>query len=238
MDIQVLSQLGDKTQEFLGGRGAMSTKLGLVKEVNEDAIGCRTEEDGTLRISIADGHWGQEAAVECVEYWLNNPIDTNPLQSMRWLEATLAKRFAVPLPDAETTRTPEASTLTITIHPDGRMNVVGYGDCRLSVVRDGRVMYRYNTLASWIGLFSSLGLRDRVPVDSGTVVESLPLLAGDTILLYTDGVDECVYETPTLDVESFAASDNAPVQICEEIMRAVFECGAEDNATMAIFTVQ
>lgn len=237
MSSYVLSQHQDEAREFFGGRGIISTRVGFVKEVNEDAVGYFAREDGTLRISIADGHWGQEAAAECVEYWISGSIDNDPLESMKKLETALAERFAVPSPNAGTTRTSEASTLTVTIHPDRRMDVVGYGDCRLSVVRDGHVVYRYNTMATWLGLFSAIGLRDRISTKSGTVIESVALLAGDTILLYTDGVDECIYETPTLDVESFAIPSATSLQIHDAIMDAVFSHGAEDNATIAVLRV-
>lgn len=153
------------------------------------------------------------------------------------LERMLANRFAVPSHDTETTRTPEASTLTITVHPDNRMDVVGYGDCRLSVVRNGHVLYRYDTAATWLGLFSSIGLRDRIPAKSGTHVESVQLNKRDTILLYTDGVDECIYEKPTLDVESFAKSNATATQIHDEVMGAVFRHGAEDNVTIVVYKV-
>ena len=237
MVFKLLSQFKDESCSFFGEQGVIATRIGLVKAVNEDAIGFRIDDSGCVRMSIADGHWGQEAAKHCVEYWLNSPTDNDSLESMEELQDGIAKRFAVPVPDAETTRTPEASTLTITVHPDRRMDVVGYGDCRLSVVRDERILYRYDTVATWLGLFSSIGLRDRIPARSGTYAGSVQLAQGDVVLLYTDGVDECIYEKPTLDVESFAKASATAVQIHDKVMNAVFRHGAEDNATLAVYRV-
>lgn len=235
--INRLSQLRDETHELLDERCIISTRVGLENKINEDAVGYLINEDGSVRISIADGHWGSEAATRCLEYWLSISAENNPIESMEQLEAALAERFAVPSPDSKTTKTPETSTLTITIDPDNNMNVVGYGDCRLSVVRDEHVVYRYETTASWLGLFSSLGMRDRILAKNATVAESVSLHAGDTILLYTDGVDECVYETPTLDVESFVTPGATPTQIHDAIMEAVFSHGAQDNATIVVLRV-
>lgn len=237
MKSHLFSQTEDDISTFLNDRVIVSTKAGLRKKLNEDAIGHVLTKESVLRISIADGHWGQEAARMCVEHWMDDTIGKEPIQSMIELETALANRFAVPSPNAEVTRTPEASTLTITIYPDKRMDIVGYGDCRLSVVRDSHVIYRYETAATWLGLFSSVGLRGRIPARSGTLVESVQLNEGDTVLLYTDGVDECIYERPTLNVEGFVYSDAAVVQIYNDIMGAVFDHGAEDNATIAILRV-
>lgn len=237
MNTQILSQSDSEVKSFQGANGIISTNVGLVKSLNEDAVGYLTKEDGLTRIAIADGHWGPEAASACVEFWMNDSAHDNPLASMEELEALLAKRFAMPSPDPETTKTSESSTLTVTIYPDKRMTIIGYGDCRMCVVRDGVVIYRYTTSATWIGLFSSLGLRGRIPAKTGTVVESVLLQSGDTIVMYTDGVDECVYEVPTLSVEDFVRPGLTPMNIHDAIMDAVFQHGAEDNATLAILKV-
>ena len=62
MDSYLLSQTEDEIRTILDNRVIISTKAGFVKELNEDAVGYALTEEGALRISIADGHWGQEAA--------------------------------------------------------------------------------------------------------------------------------------------------------------------------------
>jgi serine/threonine protein phosphatase PrpC len=63
----------------------------------------------------------------------------------------------------------------------------------------------------------------------------------DTVLLFSDGVDECIYEKPTIGIEHIANIVNTlhdPSLIFDALMTEVFEYGAEDNASLSIIKVR
>src|SRR5579883_2215397 len=153
---------------------ALGTSSGN-KPANEDRIGYLNTEDAT-RICISDGHWGDEAARTIADYWINRevPFPTSKRQALhavRQIEQDLFSRTGRPRMDPDNDRPPEASFVAMEL---GRqvLRIVSYGDCRLVVARFAnevpRPYYRHAELASWLGAFSMLGLRDRVSTRIGT----------------------------------------------------------------------
>ncbi len=214
------------------------SQVGSVKTDNEDSLGYR--QDGErLRVALADGHWGATAAAACTEHWLaHDEAFAKPKKTMKDLQQALARAYDTPNPSVEKTRTPEASILAIEIDEQRCMNVVSYGDCRLVVVRDGEAVYRGPLQPTWIGLFSSLGMCGRLSVETATQVESFWLRPRDVVALYTDGVDECVYETPTLNVVPFLSQDGSTSDMADALFAAIYDAGAEDNASIAIIRIR
>ena len=218
----------------------LMTTTGLSKESNEDSIGL-VRDGGNTIVSIGDGHWGKEAAEIATEQILSSP-DTFPgnrdeaIEVSESIEKLIYAKFGAKLMDENSDFTPETSFASVRINKNG-MDVFGYGDCRVIVVRSGKVVYRMNIEETWIGVFSRLGLRGRKSVSEATLFERVPIKKGDIIMLYTDGVDECIYEVPTISMDDIVAivdQNKTAEQIAQALMDEVFNYGAEDNASMAI----
>lgn len=203
--------------------------------------------DTTVRICISDGHWGDEAAKTIADYWINRevPFPTSKhqaLRAVRQIEQDLFSRTGRLRMDPDKDRPPEASFVAVEL---GRqvLRIISYGDCRLAVARFANEMtrpyYRHTELASWLGAFSMLGLRDRVSTRIGTDYRQLPVKAGDTIIAYSDGLDECIYETPTISVDEIMqqASTDTPKSAAASLVQLALDRGGEDNVSIAILRV-
>jgi serine/threonine protein phosphatase PrpC len=196
---------------------------------------------GFVRICIADGHWGNAAAEAVAVYWLYevDPFPTTHAAAVKLtgqIEEMLYQRFGKPTMDSETDFTPEASFIAVEVREQQAM-IVSYGDCRLMVVRNRRPVFNLHMEATWLGAFSRLGLRNRLPVKTGLVFERHFLEAGDRLALFTDGVDECVYEKPTISMTELAkllGGKNIPTSL-EAVLARVAAYGAEDNASLAVY---
>lgn len=220
----------------------LGTTLGLAKTTNEDRLGY-LEKNSTLRICIADGHWGDDAADKIVRYWLDSAMQfptthAEAVSASRTIESLLFDAFGHEKMNPDHDRTPEAAFIVIELDQH-QLRIISYGDCRLLVARHGAPFYQLPTVATWLGAFSQLGLRDRARIDDALVYNSLDLNPGDTIVLFTDGIDECVYEVPTISPETVAhiASSQPPQQAFDTILKDVFAHGAEDNASLAIISL-
>ncbi|HEU4967089.1 MAG TPA: hypothetical protein VFT53_06490 [Candidatus Saccharimonadales bacterium] len=216
------------------------------KPSNEDRIGYVQVPKGD-RICTADGHWGDKASATIIRHWVNPdmPFPTSRQQAVRTvkqIEEGLYLDTGNPHMDASKDRPPEASFVAMELGKHV-LRVVGYGDCRLLVARliDGvpRPYYEHAKLASWLGAFSMLGLRDRVPVTQGTVYAQLPVKAGDTVIAYTDGLDECKYETPTIPIDEIMqqACVQTPKSAVESLIQLALDRGGEDNVSVAVMRV-
>jgi serine/threonine protein phosphatase PrpC len=221
----------------------LGTTTGLVKATNEDRLGCITG-SATTRLCIADGHWGDKAAESIIKHWISEDMvfpytRDAAIDAVRQDEDTLHAAFGRPNMDPEHDFTPEAGFIAAELS-GATLSVVSYGDCRLFVARNGTIIFQNVLDATWLGAFSRLGLRQRVPVDIATRFERVTVQQNDLLFLFTDGVDECVYETPTLAwsfMAGLAALKN-PEDIFDAILAEVFANGAEDNASLAILKVQ
>jgi len=62
------------------------------------------------------------------------------------------------------------------------------------------------------------------------------LAENDCIFLFTDGIDQCIYEKDTISFEKIAMLSKTNVKdIFDELFKEVFDYGAEDNASLAVF---
>ena len=231
---------GPSLETYEDDRLIIGSTCGLKKDLNEDRIAV-VSNSGTHRVIIADGHWGDEAADIIARFWLEQEsIPTSQKEALKLttiLEKQLFDRFGQPDMDPETFRTPEASFLLFEV-VENRLRIIAYGDCRLLIAREGKVSYQYTTTPTWLGAFSHVGLRDRLSLVDALYYEEVRLEAGDTVIAFTDGVDECVYEVPTLSPEWIAQQTLTAPKISQQfqvIMDAVHQHGAEDNASLAVY---
>ncbi|MEK7472248.1 MAG: PP2C family serine/threonine-protein phosphatase [Patescibacteria group bacterium] len=220
----------------------LSTTKGLVKKVNEDRVGC-VEEGKFIRICVADGHWGGGAADITVKFW--NSIAKFPknkneaVRLTEHLQKKLFEKFGQQKMDETKDFTPETSFLVLEVS-EGNIKLLSYGDCRLLVCRKGKVKYELGTKQTWLGAFSHLGLRKRLKVEETLIFTNMKLKAGDTILAFSDGIDECRYEQQTIKPNQLASlADVADLQkIVDEIYSRVFAEGAEDNASLVVLRTE
>lgn len=220
----------------------LGTCIGLKRDTNEDRLGLISTKYGT-RICITDGHWGEEAAQTGVDTLLDDQLDITAgrgeaVGAIKAAETKLYDKYGKPNMDEAKDFTSETSLLAVEI-ADTEATVVSYGDARLLVVRDGSITYNCPTHPTWLGAFSRLGLRSRTSVEQTTVYDKVALQKGDIIIVFTDGIDECVYETPTISFETLAeiVSQEPPEAAFDIIMDRVFAHGAEDNASLAIIRI-
>lgn len=218
----------------------IGSTTGLVKEINEDRAGYVTSAT-CLRLCLADGHWGAAAAAMSVNHWLAVPVFPSSSDAAyaitSRLEAKLYELFGKPHMDPSLDLTPETSFLALEQCGE-RLRVVSYGDCRLLIVRNGSVAYSHATNPTWLGAFSYLGLRDRKSVSEAVIYNEYQLQPGDVICTFSDGIDECIYETPTIGWDILARLASDPTLTAKEAFNAILDLvvdnGAEDNATLAI----
>lgn len=229
---------------------ALGSTNGLKKKVNEDFVEV-TKVGDTTRVALADGHWGPEAAQIATELASEAPEPANE-SLIAEIENALYEEFGQETMDENDDLTPETSLLVFEIDRGQKLNLANYGDCRLLIIRQNKLLYQMETQPTWLGAFSKLGLRHRLPVAEATLSKTLDLQKGDLILAFTDGVDECVYQVPTLSVQDLieaTQANSAPEnesesetqlttsQIFTNIMTKVMIHGAEDNASLVVIKV-
>ena len=172
----------------------IASAIGLKKEINEDFVGYYINNDAT-RICISDGHWGEEAASIIAKHWLNKelnfPIDfAEAKKEAKKIEAELYNKFGKVDMDEDKDLTPEASFIVAEISKDN-ISIISYGDSRLLIVNKEKVTFTQECKSTWLGAFSHLGLRGRLSVENATVFNTKKLINGDSVILFTDGVDQC-----------------------------------------------
>lgn len=219
------------------------TTAGLVKDVNEDRLGFLRQADQLL-VAIADGHWGDAAAQLAVEHMLaidpTLPLTDEDLgQALFSLQDKLGKLYVSDDIDEEITKTPETSLLLAIIdRTNSQLTIAGYGDCRAIVLRADQVIYNYAIKPTWLGAFSKVGMRARLSAADGMVIDKISLEKDDRIILYTDGVDESVYETPSIDVSRFSRNNYGDIRsTAQALVDKIFSTGAEDNASFAFIEI-
>jgi serine/threonine protein phosphatase PrpC len=222
----------------------LSTTTGSRRETNEDRVGF-AEDSGVIRLCVTDGHWGDTAADFVAQRMLITAAPKNRDEARKLIgkiEKSLWERFGSDKnPDANTDKTPETSFIAAWYNKVNKsLVVVGYGDVRCMIVGAQKNILIPIT-NTWLGSFSLLGLRDRISVKEALFFGEYTLSSSDKIILYSDGVDECVYETKTITTEELAgimrSSDNVGAA-SESIFKKIFLCGAEDNASIALLFVE
>jgi serine/threonine protein phosphatase PrpC len=200
------------------------TTPGLAKPINEDVVGINNIESQTI-FCLCDGHWGRQAAKLACQAFITE-FPSSKTQAVSILNSIQFKLFSLPKNDKPS----ETSVLAIRFDPVKlQICYVSYGDCRMLIARKNKIIFTLPTLPTWLGALSYTGARNRLPVSKGTFFGSVILKKTDRIYLFTDGVDECVYDTPTIS-HSWLIRHSGP-----EIYNQIVRFGAEDNASLIIF---
>lgn len=222
--------------------GTGLTHKGLVRERNEDKI--LTDPTGTLW-AVADGMGGYghgDVASDIVIDHLSRIIDdAHGPQSLRTeLKAANEEILA-------TTRGlgQMGATVVAVLVQNSAATVVWAGDCRAYLLRGHslRLLTRDHTVVQEMVDEGLLGDSERerhperhivtraVGVQSDLDVEAttVPLIAGDRLLLCSDGLTTCVSDQ---DIEGHMAAAEMPSALCDALVIAALEAGAPDNVSV------
>lgn len=217
----------------------LGTTVGLVKSINEDRVGCSID-GNSIRICVEDGHWGKKAAKMIVDHWVRKGRvfpngRTEAIPEVLKIEQKLFKLFGKINMDPNSDFTPEASFIVMQLVGES-LKVISYGDCRLLIAKEGTVKTKLTTKETWLGAFSHLGLRKRLSVKNAIKFKKIKVVKGDFIFLFTDGVDQCVYEKDTISFDFIAGLSKLSDlnKVFDKLMEEVFTNGAQDNASLAI----
>lgn len=237
---QIKQQTASVNKVTCSSNLVIGTTVGLVKQHNEDSVGCVFNK-GFIKICIADGHWGIKTSRLIVNHWLKSKISfpntsVEAIRETKRIENKLFKIFGKSRMDPSRDFTPEASFIAIQIIKD-RLSIVGYGDCRLLIANNGALKFNAEVNDTWLGAFSHLQLRKRLSVDQATKFKKIQMIKGDSVFLFTDGIDQCVYEKNTISFDFISGQSklNDLSKIFDKLIEEVFANGAQDNASLAIF---
>lgn len=156
---------------------------------NEDAL-CIVDQGDRVVMVVADAHFGHESSHVIVD-WLYNSIRQAVPTDLPELITALASLSATPDP-----ATDSESTLVIAMfdRAAGRGTVLNFGDSTFAVVTAAGELRQVNT-------------KDDTYVAAGSQWPAGPYwerdfeaATGDTLLMFTDGVDECHYRNPATSV--------------------------------------
>ena len=157
------------------------------EHTNEDAIFV-FEDDRHTVICVADAHFGRESSERLIERLAQDllPVPQNPEQ-LDAVFAAMAKEKATQSYASET-------TLTVCILDRMFRQAFGlsFGDSSVVHVAPGELPQRENERDS---RFVSLAKPSSLSPERGTRLSFSPR-AGDLLLVFTDGVDECCYRDP------------------------------------------
>jgi len=221
---------------------------------NEDAYGQWTADSGDVVFVVADGVGGREGGEVASRLAVATTLQAYRESPAAW---AAAKRLHHAVQQANVVihnralAVPElsrmASTLTAVVVSDGTASAVHVGDTRLYLVRGDAVrqLTKDHTVAgerarlrlasgrSALGdpdrsmLTRSLGQDLVAPLDR----VSLRLLAGDRLVVCTDGVYTMVHEQELGDY----CRDQAAKTACRSLIAAAKRRNATDNLTVAVF---
>lgn len=229
-------------------RVAATSHIGLVRKKNEDSF--YLDEENCV-FAVADGLGGlpfgdlaSQAAMNYLEHWVRVQKESN-FVSVHW--GSLIKMMNQEVIDTGTREGGGlgiGSTLSMGMILDGNLETSHIGDSRIYLFRDGNMTaltedHTLETFAIKQGqiapgaevpehykhtLTQCLGQRQLIKPD----FETVELQTGDRILFCTDGI----YGYIDLDyMRRLISLDETPEDILGEIIDAVLENGAGDNAT-------
>jgi serine/threonine protein phosphatase PrpC len=219
--------------------GVSGTTLGLKKADNEDSLKIKSNKN-RLQICLADGHWGKEAALMATDFLIKTSKGQEEILAKKLvtdLQKKIYQRFGKIDMNPNKDFTSETSLISVVVDRSiNRLTFFNYGDCRLHIYRNGKLFFKMKNNSTWLGVFSQLGLRKRLSVEQGLIFDTVELKKDDIVFIFTDGVDECIYETPTLDNSIFEKSleKHNVESIFDFIFNKVFYYGAEDNASLVV----
>lgn len=231
------------------------TDVGCVRETNEDAIGCWPHDDG-LVFAVADGLGGHDAGEVASSIALKVLAEEMAAAPRGWPVPKRLRRAVqhanieihnkgVTVPELSRMRT----TLTATALVGGTLAAAHVGDCRLLLLRDGKLtqLTKDHTWA-WeqvdYGILSPeearthprrhmltrcLGQELIVRTDTLT----LDIRPGDVLLQCSDGVHSLLPEDEIGDV----LRTHPPRAACQALIRRARDAGGEDNLSVQVAAV-
>ncbi|HWZ88245.1 MAG TPA: PP2C family serine/threonine-protein phosphatase [Polyangiaceae bacterium] len=228
---------------------------GLVREANEDHCATFFAED-CAGLVVADGVSGfngaETASRLAVEVTLEAFLDAEKSLPLSKRLHRAVQRANIAVHDLALV-VPElrgmATTLTAVLLAQGELCAAHIGDCRLYLARAGRLLQltKDHTVAAqqlrlrllsktrarrhpgWSTLTRSLGRELIARVDQF----SAPILAGDLLMLCSDGVHGLLDDAELL----AACGDRSAEGACEALISAAHERGSPDNVTAAVARV-
>lgn len=220
---------------------SLSISTGKKKTINEDCIGV-IENKTSNTMAILDGHWGIEAAKiglhHCLSLSSKYPKTKSEAQkSIQRLENQLFKIFGNNKMYPNKDFTPETSLLAVNINQNN-LFLINFGDCFGFLVRNGSIKMLNKPIATWLGAFSKLKLRQRSSAFESTEFRKIKLHKKDIILLMTDGITECIYEKPTISPQmllQLCSMGKTPMKICSLITKKALKLGGEDNLACIVY---
>ncbi|MGH7988197.1 MAG: PP2C family protein-serine/threonine phosphatase [Candidatus Binataceae bacterium] len=233
---------------------AALSDIGNERANNEDACGYLVESDTSALFAVADGVGGYEggeiASAMAIELTLDsyrdNPVAWGPAKRLnRAVQRANIEIHNRALVVPELRRM--ASTLTAVVIDDGMLYGAHVGDCRLYLLRAGRMRQLtkdHTVIAERVrmGLLSaerarshpersalsrSLGHELIVSVDR----LSMPLMTGDRLLLCSDGLYNVLDERA---LQRMAGDAMEAEDVCRNLVASANQRGTHDNLTAAV----
>ncbi|MFN0113219.1 MAG: PP2C family protein-serine/threonine phosphatase [Paracoccaceae bacterium] len=226
--------------------GAGLTHRGMVRDRNEDAI--LTDPSGRLW-AVADGMGGyghgdvaSDLVIDCIETIRD---DEPPLPALTGRLAEANSRVLAKAAEPGMGRM--GATVVALIVAGARAHLAWAGDSRAYLFRGGRLrlLTRDHTVVQDLvesGSLSAEAAEDHP--DSHIVTRAVggdaelepdtaevPLLAGDRLLLCSDGLTRALYESA---VEGALGAGDDPVRTCEALVRESLANGAPDNVSVIV----
>ncbi len=226
----------------LVARHAALTDIGLHRSTNEDAFIAEPP-----LFAVADGMGGARAGEVASHLALETLVETVAAGAVLHDAALAANERVYQLSRADRAHAGMGTTLTVVVLRDDRLEFAHVGDSRLYLWRDATLeqvtddhslvgeMLREGHLTREAALSHpqrsilsrALGTEPHVEVDEG----ALELLAGDTVLLCSDGLYSMVPETT---IAAVLAAVDDPVRIARQLVREAKNEGGHDNITVVV----
>jgi protein phosphatase len=233
-----------------------ASDVGNARQNNEDAYGHFIEDEMSLVFVVADGVGGVEggemASQMAVETTLSAYENSPPAWGPGKRLARAVQQANIEIHDRAMI-VPElarmATTVTAVSISNGVLNAAHVGDCRLYLVRDGKItqLTKDHTVAARrarIGLLAKAEAKNHP--DRGTLTRSVgpdlivavdrittPLLEGDVVIACTDGL----YTTLEDEHLSSYTKDREARDACRALIEAANERGTEDNLTVSVVRI-
>ena len=243
-------------------RAAARTDEGQIRELNEDSWRFEDLNDNTALYAVADGMGGHDRgevasslAIETLFDEATKRIkrakrrDVGTLKRM--LRTSFQKANRAVLECGRSHESNMGTTLvTVMIHQRSEALFANVGDSRAYLLREGRLeqVTRDHSLVAYLVqmgeltkeqarthpsgniLVRSVGSTDDVEID----VFHIPLQAGDTLLLCTDGQWS---ELPDEEIQQILTSSPDPGEVCEVLVDRGNDAGGKDNITCLVVTL-
>jgi protein phosphatase len=239
----------------LGFELALATDVGSEREDNEDAFGFHIEGPGSVVFAVADGVGGYEGGELASRMAIDGVIGAYRTSPADWGAAKrlsrAAQRANIEIYDRAivvTELSRMATTLTAVSVDGGVLHAAHVGDCRLYLIRDGKItqLTKDHTVAAGrmrLGVLTKEKLRTHP--ERGTLTRCLgteliaavdrlatELMQGDRVVVSSDGLHGKLTDEEILEI----AEGRDPKDACRALIDAANDKGTEDNLTAVVYS--